>query len=333
MGNRCREILICILNILLIGFVFETAVSAGCLCAGYLIEGLDLGKALILVRAGTMKSRLIIFPCLLMAFFIAGYIGKIIWNIHEKQMDYFKLVALYAYFVCCFSKTYEIIYLKLSFFIIILFVCIMYQSNHYKKMIEELEQMNRVRDERSKKVEEMSRIRHDISNHLVAAGYGEGSEYKKEIVRRIDDMIPITGIAVGDTLLEYKKKLCEEKNIHFECNRCRLKGESVELYDWISIFGNVLDNAIEACDKVEAERFIKMKLFYHEDFLCIEVKNSKMSQDFRDQKRNLLREKMKFKDKRGLGLGIVNDILMKYNGMISFHESENSFEVHILMQT
>lgn len=334
-GNRKKagKVFNGILNILVIGFILETTASTGSLCAGYLIEGMNLEKAIALMESGTAKRWVIFLPCLLIAFLIAGYIGKIIWGIHEKRMNYFKLAALLVYTFCFWFGNYEIIYLKMTVFITVLFVCILYQSNHYKKMIEELEQMNRVRDERSKKVEEMSRIRHDISNHLVAAGYEEGDEYKEEIVRRIDDVIPVTGIAVVDTLLEYKKKICEEKDIHFECNRCRLKGERVELYDWVSIFGNILDNAIEACENVEAERFIKLKLFYHADFLCMELKNSKALQDSIEKKKGLLPEKMKYKDKRGLGLGIVNDTVSKYDGMFSSDEKENTFEVHIMLKT
>ncbi len=331
--NKTEKIIVCILNIFVIGFTLETAASAGRLCIGYLMEGLDLNKAILLVESETTESHMIFLLCIFVAVLIAGYIGKIIWSIHEKGMNYFKLVVIILYAFCCCFGNYEIIYMKLTLFITVLFVCILYQSNHYKKMIEELEQMNRIRDERSKKVEEMSRIRHDISNHLVAAGYEEGSEYKEEIVRRIDDVIPITGIAVVDTLLEYKKKICEEKDIHFECNRCRLKGERVELYDWVSIFGNILDNAIEACEQVETERFIKMKLFYHADFFCMELKNSKTAQDSIEKKKSRLSEKMKYKDKRGLGLGIVNDTVLKYDGMFSSDESENAYEVHIMLQT
>lgn len=332
------KILTDILNILVIGFILETAAFAGSLCAGYLMEGLDLEKAIAVIGSGSLKSYIIFFTCLLIALLIAGYIGKILWNIREKSITYFKLVVLLLYLFCCFFDQYEIIYMKLTIFITVLFVCILYQSNHYKKMIRELEQLNLVRDERQQRVEEMSKIRHDISNHLVAAGYGEDSGYREEIVRRIDDYLPVTGMAVVDTLLEYKKKACEEKHILFECNRCRLKDEKVELYDWVSIFGNILDNAIEACENVEGERFIKMKLFYHADFFCMEVKNTKSARDSSEKRKSLLPQgsrlaEMKYKDKRGLGLGIVKDIVSKYDGMFSTEESENIFEVHIMLNT
>lgn len=330
---KTGNLFIFVLNILIAGFVLETAASAGSLCAGYLIEGFNLEEGIRLVESGTAESYRIILPCLLAAFLIAGYIGKILWGIHEKRMTYFKLGVLIIYAFCFCFGNYEIIYMKLTVFITVLFVCILYQSNHYKEMIRELERMNAVGDERNRKVEEMSRIRHDISNHLVAAGYAEGDGYKEEIVRRIDDVIPVTGIAVVDTLLEYKKKVCEERNIRFACNRCRLKGENVELYDWVSIFGNILDNAIEACGNVKGERFIRMKLFYHEDLLCVELKNSRAAQELSGKKKRTFHEKMKYKDKRGLGIGIVKDTVQKYDGMFSADEKEDTFEVHIMLRT
>lgn len=333
MSRTIRRFLVYILNILVIGSILETVVSAGRLCVGYLMEGFNLERGMELVKLGTVKSWVIFFVCLLVAVLIAGYIGKIIWSIQEKWMDCLKLIIVLIYAFCWFLGNYEIVYMKMTVFITVLFICILYQSNHYKKMIGELEQMNLARDERSKKIEEMSRIRHDISNHLVAAGYGEGSEYTEEIVRRIDDVIPVTGISVLDTLIEYKKKICEEKNIRFECNRCKIKGERVELYDWVSIFGNVLDNAIEACDKAEADKFIKIKLFYHEDFLCMELRNSKSLPESTEKEKRLLPDMARYKDKRGLGLKIVNDILSKYDGMFSSGESENAYEIHIMLKT
>lgn len=42
-----------------------------------------------------------------------------------------------------------------------------------------------------------------------------------------------------------------------------------------NVFGNLLDNAIEACDKIiEGEKSIDIKIKYHERQLYLEVSNS-----------------------------------------------------------
>lgn len=91
--------------------------------------------------------------------------------------------------------------------------------------------------------------------------------------------------------------------------------------DMISIFGNLIDNAIEAADRCgRGERKISAKLYMGNDFLLVFfIKNSYLG-PLRWEGEQLLTEK---NDSRphGMGIRIVQALAEKYGGTLGLHEN------------
>ena len=95
--------------------------------------------------------------------------------------------------------------------------------------------------------------------------------------------------------------------------------------DITAIFANLWDNAIEACEEVENNKYIKFYLIRYNDFVLIDVENSY----------NGVYEKIgnKFKSTKnqheGIGLSSVSLSVNKYNGFVSVDSFEHTFKVEI----
>ena len=97
----------------------------------------------------------------------------------------------------------------------------------------------------------------------------------------------------------------------------------MEYGDMGILYGNLLDNAIEACNYVEPdERFIRMKSKIMNGNLILSVVNSKQ------EKRNLVLVTTKpDKENHGRGVKSIRKVVDKYDGTIEFEDKGDMFEV------
>lgn len=104
------------------------------------------------------------------------------------------------------------------------------------------------------------RLRHDMKNHIIAlSGLLEKKEWAKmeNYLKKMEDCGSLgsgeeaTGNRVVDALLYQKRKLAEQKNILWECGVQIPKKCSIDEFDLCVLFGNILDNAIEACERLQ----------------------------------------------------------------------------------
>ena len=95
-----------------------------------------------------------------------------------------------------------------------------------------------------------------------------------------------------------------------------------------SLLGNLIDNAIEACEKhVDEHRFINIKIQDKKGFLFITLKNSIHSKP-KIEKGVFITSK-EDKITHGYGLKSVNRIVKKYEGDISYTIEDKTFEIRI----
>ena len=93
--------------------------------------------------------------------------------------------------------------------------------------------------------------------------------------------------------------------------------------DMENLFGNLLDNAIEACMKEEIDvRFIALdcKMFHSQ--LVIKVENSKRNGSIIS-----LETTKENKTEHGFGVPSISDILARYNGRVKFVDHGNKYSV------
>lgn len=110
---------------------------------------------------------------------------------------------------------------------------------------------------------------------------GQKSEWNEQSIKEIENMIAIydtnvrTGNEAIDIILNEKSLLCVNRGITLTCMADCKKLSFIRESDLYVLFGNALDNAIEAVSKtVEPEKkFIGVQVYQHEDLISISVQN------------------------------------------------------------
>lgn len=137
-----------------------------------------------------------------------------------------------------------------------------------------------------------------------------------------------TGHRILDFVLNQKRKVAEQKGIDFEICASALMNLSLSDEDVSVLFGNLLDNAIEACEQIQDDRrWILFKLQKRQQLLFIEITNS-MGNAPRIKNGVILTSK-KNKKLHGYGLKSVKRIVEKCNGTFSFSIEEGIFKVNL----
>ena len=130
--------------------------------------------------------------------------------------------------------------------------------------------------------ENVIKVHHDMKNHLLAIGSmlkneGDASSYIKSILNSFDDFESLfqTGNAMLDGLLTEKYNLAQKSNIDFIADiKYSPCCNFIEDVDTCAIFGNAIDNAIEACMKLKNYKFIKVQGKELLDNYIIRISNS-----------------------------------------------------------
>ena len=128
-----------------------------------------------------------------------------------------------------------------------------------------------------------------------------------------------TGNDIIDALINTKQKLAEENNIIFSTNISIPSNCSVSDLDFICILGNLIDNALEACEN-QNQKYIDLTIKEINHLLIIKVINS-----YKDMLPKKFITTKKDKSLHGIGLENVKNIVKKYNG--SYKISQNQDEV------
>lgn len=144
------------------------------------------------------------------------------------------------------------------------------QHQKYCEMVEVMEQ-NR-------------ELIHDTKHHfLVVQEYLKNEEYEnlQKYIKQISDefqrTVPkvYTGIKILDFILEQKRVVAQKSGIRYEIDTMLLTGIPTTEQETCALFGNLLDNAIEACCLVETEeKWIEIQINQSNQLLSIEVLNT-----------------------------------------------------------
>ena len=96
---------------------------------------------------------------------------------------------------------------------------------------------------------------------------------------------------------------------------------------WAAVYGNLLDNAIEACRKVpEGKRFIRLENKYQSGKLLLVITNSKTM-----EKNENLKTTKKDSYSHGRGILSVQRVADKYNGTAGFTDKGEVFEASVML--
>ena len=180
------------------------------------------------------------------------------------------------------------------------------------------------------KEKEISEIRHDIANHLNVMEAMRADSYGMDILRRIDKnaSVSFTDVPVLDCLIREKAEICQEKGIVFERKGQNLGSINITEYELVSLFANLLDNAVEAAIKTtEKKIFLTMEM--QQGFLKIVLRNSKLENEA--PLKTQFETTKKDKKKHGIGSRIIKEIVNDHDGRIRYIDHGTEMETVIFI--
>ena len=101
--------------------------------------------------------------------------------------------------------------------------------------------------------------------------------------------------------------------------------------DICTVFANLLDNAIEANEKVDPDkRFVSLTITQQEMWLSITITNAAVETVKLDGK--TIHTTKEQKELHGFGLSSVNEIAAKYQGNCTFRSTDHDFTAYLILQ-
>lgn len=257
-----------------------------------------LRKYLKQMRAQLTSKMWLMVDALMLTAFVA-IISIILATPEPPLLDYpVCIVTVFSCFGCVYLTAY---------------ICNTMQAEHHARELE-LQQAN-LKD----RLQEEARVRsiyHDMKNHLLILQGQTGAtedvhQSVKELQREMEtyENYYHTGTPFLDLIIRDKSRVAREHQVDFNVNIQFSAWDFLQPLDISTIFGNALDNALEACDKLPVdERLITLKVSRVRNMLVIMVENSARAADVRIGKT----EKDHFL--HGFGLSNMKKAAEKYDG-------------------
>lgn len=199
------------------------------------------------------------------------------------------------------------------------------------------ELVNRHYDEVETMYRKMRGWRHDYHNHIqVLKAYMAVKQFTQaeEYLDRLEedlytvDTVLKTGNVMVDAILNSKLALIREKNIEVDATAIVPQDIAISGIDLSVLIGNILDNAMEACEQIPKEkRFIRIYIDVIKKNFYVSVTNS----TYEKKKQNGLFTRTKKQGDHGFGLLRIDNIVCKYKGSINRQAEEGVFATEVLL--
>lgn len=178
--------------------------------------------------------------------------------------------------------------------------------------------------------------RHDYHNHLQSLKaklnknqIDESIEYLNELEKDLDDIHQIveTGNINIDAILNSKLSLAMTHDIDVNVKVSIPTNLPINNIDCCVLLGNLIDNAIEACEKVKDNKYIRLYIGLYKKQLYISITNAtneivrKFDEEYITTKRG----------NHGHGLKRINKVVEKYNGYINRKNEPGVFVTEIML--
>ena len=190
--------------------------------------------------------------------------------------------------------------------------------------------------ETQKQYNEIKSIRHDMKNHLQCilslikkTKYDESQEYVEDMLENKLDFVYQfidTNNNIINVISNAKLTLCRNEKIKTVINISSFRLE-MDDSDICVILGNLFDNAIEACKKIDEDKMIYFEISQKKGYVNFIIKNS--------IKKSVLKSNPNLKTNKsnavwhGIGLKSAKETVSRYGGMIDFYENNDLFAVDV----
>ena len=185
--------------------------------------------------------------------------------------------------------------------------------------------------------EEIRDFRHDMNNHLYAISAmvsdenEDAKKYIENLTKKIEKtkMYSNTGNIALDSVINYKLSKAEEQSIQIFSKIAIPSVIQSGEEDLVSIIGNLLDNAIEASEKLLENKYIDLNIKYKRGTLFIDVKNG--YDGIVNQKEGQFITKKDDKEFHGIGLKSIDAAVNNNEGTMNIDFDNNEFRVSIML--
>ena len=256
----------------------------------------------------------------------------------------FAALMFSVYNVLNLSKIPHIlIFFSLTIFILIFLIVFLYSKNTMflreqeqkdKMQIAQLQQQFAYYQEKLKDEEKVRSVYHDMKNHLLVLQRQINSPETAEMVEKLQSQVAMyedyehTGNDILDIILKEKSETAREKHIALSVTADLNGVDFIEPLDVNTIFGNGLDNAIEASEKLpEEQRAILVKAGRVQNFFSVLIENSCL------QNREYTKQRTTKSDDflHGFGISNMRKAAEKYDGQLTIKCENEKFTLKILI--
>ncbi|MDE5769296.1 MAG: GHKL domain-containing protein [Oscillospiraceae bacterium] len=190
--------------------------------------------------------------------------------------------------------------------------------------------------------EDTRAFRHDMNNNLLMISammqknqYQEAEAYINSISEMLSSFSPkiVTGDSMLDSLFASKLPIMEEKSIKFNISGVIDSNLNWKPIDICAVFANLIDNAIEACDKVtDQNRYIKVKIkktkFQYIITFCNSVAQLVDCSQFNE---NSHYSSKPDKSCHGFGMKNIRNTLAKYDAVMQVSCTNQEFTTQMII--
>ena len=179
------------------------------------------------------------------------------------------------------------------------------------------------------------KFRHDIKNILIALHSMVKENQNDKALLYIEDLNEVceqlkprynTGNFIADAILSAKDTRAAMQNINISFDGY-IPSEKVKDVDMVIVLSNMLDNAIEACEKITGKKDIEIKSILQKKMWVLYVKNP--SEEVNIINKNHIVTTKQEKMLHGFGLNNIERVAQKYNGNMQLAYKEGYFSSKI----
>ena len=185
---------------------------------------------------------------------------------------------------------------------------------------------------------EIRRIYHDLKHQLAAmdvsdfsADRGERKKLADKLITHASDLerVTVSGNPLLDSLLNHKLMEAREKQINLQLFLNTVQYDFLEAMDLCSIFGNALDNAMEAAVQIPepSRRWIRLKTAVIQGIWVLKVENSCARMPVVENGKYISSKPGPRRE--GIGISSIRYCVGKYNGTVEITAEENAFVLRV----
>ncbi len=243
---------------------------------------------------------------------IAVSVGVIMMSPEYNPTDYYALLTAVAGFAVVYVLGFNYM------------VSLLEKESQMQKLRllhEQTQNQMQLYQSMKKRYEQQRRFSHDYKNQLhciqgmLESGQTkEAAEYISGLTGnfRYNEMCVNTEHAVVNVMLNQKYQEACDKGIVMTMVSGDLSRLTISEEDIVTLLGNLLDNAIEACEKLTENKVIQFKMVLEEDQLVLSIRNP--VKDAVQIKGNRIVTSKRDKSQHGIGLLNVDSVIRKNNG-------------------